>query len=78
MEMASYIVIAWQWLKMAHIAKEKIEAEDFKINSKLFYEGKIHTMQFFFKYELPHADACAETLLNTNTLTNIQNLEMFF
>ena len=77
MEMSSYIVIAWQWLKMATIAKEKIDAADFKINSNSFYEGKIHTMQFFFKYELPHAAACAETLLNPNTLTNIQALEMF-
>ena len=77
MEMASYLVIAWQWLKMANVAKEKIEAEDFKTNSKSFYEGKIHTMHFFFKYELPHAAACAETLLNTSTLTNLQNLEMF-
>ena len=78
MEMASYIVIAWQWLKMANIAKEKIEAADFKTNSTFFYEGKIHTMEFFFKYELPHAAACAETLLNTSTLTNIQEMEMFY
>ena len=77
MEMASYIVIAWQWLKMANIAKEKIAIEDFKTNSRSFYEGKIHTMYFFFKYELPHTAACAETLLNTSTLTNLQNLELF-
>ena len=27
-----------------------------------FYEKKIRTMQFFFRYELPHAAACAKTL----------------
>lgn len=77
MEMASYIVIGWQWLKMANKASEKINSEDFKTNSKTFYEGKIHTMEFFFKYELPNAEACATTLLDDHTLTNIKKIELF-
>ncbi|MBY0481341.1 MAG: acyl-CoA dehydrogenase [Chitinophagaceae bacterium] len=77
MEMISYIVIAWQWLKMANKAVEKINANDFKANSKIFYEGKIHTMEFFFKYELPHAEACAKTLLDEHELTNIKAFELF-
>ena len=77
MEMVGYIVIAWQWLKMSIISTQKISQSDFKTNSKLFYEGKIHTMQFFFKYELTHAEACAKTLENPNTLTRIKLFEMF-
>jgi len=77
MEMASLIVIGWQWLKMAVLSSKKLLAKDFKLNSQDFYNGKIHCMEFFFKYELPHAEACAKTLEDTHTLTNIKNFEMF-
>ncbi len=77
MEMAGYIIIAWQWLKMATIAAQKIRESNFKSNSLSFYQGKIHTMEFFFKYELPHSEACAKTLEDVNTLTNIKAYEMF-
>lgn len=77
MEMASLIVIGWQWLKMSVVAMSKIEAVDFKSNSQYFYQGKIHCMEFYFKYELPHAAACAKTLADEHTLTNIKTFEMF-
>jgi butyryl-CoA dehydrogenase len=77
MEMAGHIIIAWQWLKMAAIAAKKISESDFKSNSLAFYQGKIHTMEFFFKYELPHSEACAKTLEDLHTLTNVKTHEMF-
>ncbi len=72
MEMASYVVIAWQWLKQALVAQRAISKRDYIAQSQEFYEGKIHTMKFFFRYELPHAEACATTLLNSESLTNIE------
>lgn len=77
MEMASLIVIGWQWLKMSVVASSKIAASDFKSNSQDFYKGKIHCMEFFFKYELPHAESCAKTLEDEHTLTNIKSFDMF-
>lgn len=77
MEMASYIVIAWQWLKQALVATERITHKDFSSNSAIFYEGKVHTMKFFFDYELTHASACEKTLLQTSQLTHIKNHGMF-
>ncbi len=77
MEMAGHIVIAWQWLKMSLVAAKKIGQSDFQANQQSFYEGKIHTMEFFFKYELPHAEACAQTLVDEHTLTNIKNFDLF-
>lgn len=61
MEMASYVVIAWQWLKMATVAQQQL-ASNGSAQTQDFYEKKIRTMQFFFRYELPHAAACAKTL----------------
>lgn len=63
MEMAGYVVIAWQWLKMATVAQQQLAASG-SAQTQGFYEEKIHTMKFFFRYELPHAAACAQTLLN--------------
>lgn len=72
MEMASYVVIAWQWLKMAVVAQQALDAGDFEKQSRSFYEGKVHTMKFFFRYELPHAAACAQILLEPGELTMME------
>ncbi len=77
MEQMSYVVIAWQWLKQAVIAQHNLEAGNFKNQSPSFYEGKVLTMKFFFRYELTHAAACAETLLDEEFLTNVSNKKMF-
>ncbi len=77
MEMAGYLVIGWQWLKQSVVAADKLHKKDFSRNTKVFYESKIHTMQFFFRYELPHAAACETTLLQESTLTQIKDFDMF-
>ncbi|MEN9684414.1 MAG: hypothetical protein RLZZ28_200 [Bacteroidota bacterium] len=77
MEMAGYVIIGWQWLKMALVAAEKLAGEDFSTNTADFYLGKIHTMEFFFQYELPHTLACEKTLLQDTALTNIENKALF-
>ena len=72
MELMSYVVIAWQWLKQATIAHEQIQSVNFSLQAREFYEGKLHTMKFFFRYELPHAEACAKTLMDPEFLTNLK------
>ena len=71
MEFFSTIVIGWQWLKMATISKEAL------ITGKLvqpaeFYESKIHTMKFFYKYEMPKTASAVETLKNGDFLTILE------
>ncbi len=75
MEQLSYVVIGWQWLKMATFAARRIDFGDYSLQSKAFYEGKVHTMKFFFRYELPHAEACANTLMDPEYLTNLGQLD---
>ncbi len=77
MEMMSYTVIAWQWLKQSVTAQTKLQSGDYSMQMKEFYEGKIHTMKFFFRYELPHAEACAKTILDPEFLTNVKKRELF-
>jgi butyryl-CoA dehydrogenase len=76
MEQAGYVVIAWQWLKMAITAQEKLAKGQFEAAPKSFYEGKVHTMKFFFRYELPHADACAATMMDPAYLTGLTQYDM--
>lgn len=69
MEAFGILNIAWQWLKQAIIAESKLER---KTNSKeeiVFYESKIHTMQYFFHYELPKIKGLLERLEDETVLT---------
>ncbi len=76
MEQLSYVVIGWQWLKMATLAAGRLASNDLTRQTRAFYEGKVHTMKFFFRYELPHAEACAKTLLDEAYLTNLTNWDL--
>lgn len=72
MELSGYIVIGWQWLKQGLSSVKKLAAKDFQSQTEAFYTSKLHTMEFFFIYELPHADACKETLMNKKQLTLVK------
>jgi alkylation response protein AidB-like acyl-CoA dehydrogenase len=68
MKMTSNLVIAYQWLKIATAAKRAI-VTGLMAQSLEFYESKIHTMKFYFKYELPEITSCLETMMNDDELT---------
>ena len=68
MEFFSIIIISWLWLDMAVNSKQKLQSNDLTY-SKDFYESKIHTMKFYFKYELPKTISLANTLMDEETLT---------
>lgn len=76
MDMASNVVIAYQWLKMAVKAKENLVTGNGQFD-QLFYESKIHTMKIYFKYELPRVTSCYQTLMNDDVLTIVnENIEI--
>ena len=68
MEFMSIIVLSWLWLEMAVDSKETLAAGKLKYD-KNFYESKIHTMKFYFKYELPKTTSLAESLMSDEVLT---------
>ncbi|MEZ5045161.1 MAG: acyl-CoA dehydrogenase [Saprospiraceae bacterium] len=75
MEFFGTIVIAWQWLKMATVAKEALVTGNTTF-ATAFYEGNIHTMKFFYKYELSRTTGMAEILTNSEMLTILQEKEL--
>jgi alkylation response protein AidB-like acyl-CoA dehydrogenase len=68
MFMMGHIVIAWQWLKMATQAKVSLLTGNGEFESS-FYDNKIHTMRFFYKYELTKIDGLARTIMHPDALT---------
>jgi len=75
MDLTSTIVVAWQWLKQAIVAEKALKEDNLKFE-KSFYESKIHTMKFYFRYELPKTIGLAETLLNPDMLTILKEKEL--
>lgn len=72
MEMASLVIVAWQWLKQAVVAKLQILTKNPQEEELAFYESKIQTMKFFFAYELPKTKWLATRLLDDEMLTIVQ------
>lgn len=68
MEYMSIVVLSWLWLEMAVDAKKALGESDRKF-SETFYESKIHTMKYYFKYELPKTNSLAESLMNNEVVT---------
>lgn len=76
MEFLSHVVIGWLWLDIAVNAQRNILEGD-QTYSKTFYESKIHTMKFYFKYELPKTGSLAESLMHPDVLTTNSKKEVF-
>ncbi len=76
MEFFSTITIAWLWLDMATHAKQKLVAGN-KTYSTEFYESKVHTMKFYYKYELVKTVGLAEALMDDEVLTIATDKKVF-
>lgn len=77
MQFLSTIVIGWQWLKIAVAAQEALKNKTGKYTST-FYESQLHTMKFYFKYELPKTDSLAATITAKDELNVAGEKEMIF
>lgn len=72
MEMASYIVIGWQWLKMAVAASRQLtDKEQLAESTRERLKFTLHTMEFYFRYELSHAAAFEATICRPELLTQL-------
>jgi butyryl-CoA dehydrogenase len=67
MEFLSLVLIGWTWLDIGvhatNISNEKATY------SAAFYESKIHTMKYFYTYELPKTSGLSEVLFNSESIT---------
>ncbi len=75
MNYASHVVVAWHWLEMATKAKQALVTGNLSFQEE-FYQSKIHTMKYFFKYELPLTAGWKETLLSQEVVTIMKEKEL--
>ncbi|WP_457551060.1 acyl-CoA dehydrogenase [Desulfobacula sp.] len=68
LEFYGLIVISWQWL-IQGIAAKKALSQDCSKKDKNFYKGKVFTMDYFFRYELPKILGLAARLMDNDNLT---------
>jgi alkylation response protein AidB-like acyl-CoA dehydrogenase len=68
MELMSTIVIGHHWLKMGIHAHRALSAENSDFDA-VFYRNKIHTMKFYFKYEMPKVISFERILMSEDELT---------
>ena len=76
LEQMGIVVIAWQWLKQAIVAKQALLTQNPQGDELAFYEGKLHTMKFFFHYEVPKTLGLAVRLKDTEVLTIVTAKEL--
>ena len=67
MEYLSLVLIGWTWLDLGvNATKSKENGGSYSAD---FYDSKLHTMKYFYTYELPKTSGLAEILLNTEHIT---------
>jgi butyryl-CoA dehydrogenase len=69
MELFGLISVAWQWVKQGNVAAEALANGGLSETEKAFYLDKIHTMKFFFHYEVPKALGLSKRLMDEENLT---------
>ena len=68
LEFYSLIVVSWQWLIQGMAAQTSLAGNCSK-KDRHFYTGKLFTMRYFFRYELPKAYGLATRLTDPDDLT---------
>ncbi len=76
LELFGNVLVGWMWLKQATVAKQALLTQNPQGNDLAFYEGKIHTMKFFFHYELPKNLGLAARLKDPEVLTLVTEKEL--
>ena len=76
LELFGIVVVAWQWLKQSVVAKQAILTQNPQGDELAFYEGKLHTMKFYFHYEVPKTLGLAVRLKDTEVLTIVTEKEL--
>jgi len=76
LEFFGIISIAWQWLLQA-VTAQKALSQGPTGSEADFYQGKLYTFRYFFKYELPKIEGLAKSLMDADGLT-VEMKESFF
>ena len=69
MELFGIVAVAWQWLKQGVAAQRALLTQNPADEEVVFYESKLHTMKYYFHYEVPKTLGLSTRLQDTEVLT---------
>jgi butyryl-CoA dehydrogenase len=73
MELFGILNVAWHWLKIGTVAQQKLATKSLNID---FYQSKIHTMKFYYTYEVTKIDYLSKVLMGNEKLTPMGETEV--
>ncbi|HEV7348793.1 acyl-CoA dehydrogenase [Telluribacter sp.] len=76
MELFGIVTVAWQWLKQGVAARKAQLTQNPEGDEATFYESKLHTMKYYFHYEVPKTKGLAARLKDTEVLTIASDREV--
>jgi alkylation response protein AidB-like acyl-CoA dehydrogenase len=68
LELFGITCVSWQWLLQAVSAQRALDQGPSEGETR-FYRGKLHTMRYFFHYELPKTEGLSTRLMENEPLT---------
>ncbi len=68
MEAIGSVVVAWQWLKIGMAAAGELKSENSTFPAAML-KNKLHTMRFFYKYELARNKSIFNIIQSDEVLT---------
>ena len=76
LELFGHVIIAWLWLKQGIVATRAL-AEHPHIEDEHFYQGKLHTLQYFYRFELTKIAVWSTILTSTDPTSFEMKAEWF-
>jgi len=76
LEFFGIVSIAWQWLLQALSIQKALDQKPSGADAD-FYQGKLYTFRYFFRYELPKIEGLAKRLMEADGLTVEMNDSCF-
>ena len=69
MDLFSNMIVAWQWLKQGIVASRALQNPEQAPEDQEFYESKLHTLAFYFAYEIPRNEGLERRLMDERVYT---------
>jgi alkylation response protein AidB-like acyl-CoA dehydrogenase len=76
LELFGHVIIAWLWLKQGIVATKALAEQPHQTDQN-FYKGKLQTLQYFYRFELPKISLWSGLLVNTDSSTYDMQVDWF-
>ncbi|MBA6353916.1 acyl-CoA dehydrogenase [Colwellia sp. BRX10-6] len=76
LELFGHVIVAWLWLKQGLVATKALENKPHQSDEN-FYQGKLQTLQYFYRFELPQIALWSALLIDSDDSTYQMKAEWF-